>query len=119
MNYFLHVSRLCNGWSRNDGALSILYRVLDTWDEQAWGNVNGEAPIRLSVSRKMKTSRTAPRRNVQLLGSNQISRVWAETDDPLRVDYQLGLVNTRLASGDDTAENTLLLLIDQCENHRQ
>ena len=119
MNHFLHVSRLYNGWSRNDEALSVLYRVLDTWDEQAWGNVNDEAPMRLGVSRRMKTPRAAPQRNVQLLGSNQTSRVWAETDDPLRVDYQLGLVNTRLASGDDTAENTLLLLVDQCEGHRQ
>lgn len=41
------------------------------------------------------------------------------TDDPSRVDYQLGLVNTRLESGDDVAEDTLLLLIDRCENYWQ
>ncbi|KAL8718486.1 MAG: hypothetical protein Q9225_004387 [Loekoesia sp. 1 TL-2023] len=39
--------------------------------------------------------------------------------DPLRVDHQLGLANTMLESGDNTAEDTLLLLIDQCENHRR
>ena len=117
MKHFLHVSRLYNGWSRNDEALSILYRVLDSWDEQAWSSVNDKAPIHFGAPRKMKPPRAAPRSNVELLGSNQTSRAWAETDDPLRVDYQLGLVNTRLASGDDTTENTLLLLIDQCESH--
>ena len=119
MEQFLLISRLYNGWSRNDEALSILYRVLDTSDEQAWGNVDHEIPTPLGVPRTMKPPRAVPRRIVQPQGSNQTSRAWAESDDPLRVDYQLGLVNTRLASGDDTAENTLLLLIDQCESHQQ
>ncbi len=119
MEQFLHISRLYNGWSRNDEALSILYRVLETWDEQAWGNMNDETPIRLGVPRTQKSPRAASRRNVQPLGSNQTSRAWAETDDRLRVDYHLGLVNTRLASGDDTAENALLLLIHQCESNQQ
>ena len=119
MEQLLHISRLYNGWSRNDEALSILYRALDTWDEQAWGNVDHETPTRLGVPQTMKPPRAVPRRNVQPRGSNHTSRAWAETDDPLRVDYQLGLVNTRLASGDDTAEFTLLLLIDQCEIHQQ
>ena len=119
MEQFLLISRLYNGWSRNDEALSILYRVLDTWDEQAWGNVDYETPKRLGVPQTMQPPRAVARRNVQSSGSNQKSRERAETDDPLRIDYQLGLVNTRLASGDDTAENTLLLLIDQCERHQQ
>ena len=119
MKQFLHVSRLYNGWSRNDEALSILYRVLDSWDRQAWNSVNDKAPIHLGVPQKMEPPGAVPRRNVELLGSNQTLRAWADTDDPLRVDYQLGLVNTRLASGDVTTENALLLLIDQCESHRQ
>ena len=119
MEQLLHTSRLYNVWSRNDEALSILYRVLDSWDEQAWGNVVHKTPIRPGVSQTMKPPRAVPRRIVQPQGSTQTSRAWAETDEPLRVDYQLGLVNTRLASGDDTVENTLLLLIDQCESHQQ
>ncbi len=119
MEQFLLISRLYNGWSRNDEALSILYRVLDAWDEQAWGNFDHESPMRPGVSQTMKPPRAVLRRDVQPQGSNQTSRECAETDDPLRVDYQLGLVNTRLASGDDTAENILLLLIDQCESHQQ
>ena len=119
MEQFLHISRLYNGWSRNDESLSILYRVLDTWDEQAWGNGNYGSPTRLGAPGTMEPPKTVPRRNVQSLGSTQTSRAWEDTDDPLRVDYQLGLVNTRLASGDATAENTLLLLIEQCESHQQ
>ena len=119
MEQLLHVSRLYNGWFRNDEALSILYRVLDTWDEQAWRNVNKENTMRPGVPQTMKPPKAVSRGNGQKEGSNQTSRVWAETDDPLRVDYQLGLVKTRLASGDDTAETTLLLLIDQCESHQQ
>ena len=119
MEQLLQVSRLYNGWFRNDEALSILYRVLDTWDEQAWGNVDHETPMRIDVPQTMKPPKAVPQRNGQQEGSNQTSRVWAETDDPLRIDYQLGLVKTRLASGDDTAETTLLLLIDQCESHQQ
>ena len=115
----LHISRLYNAWSRNDEALSILYRVLDTWDQQAWANVNYESPLRLGGPETMLPPRVVPRRNVQPQGSNQTSKAWGEPDDPSRVDYQLGLVNTRLASGDHTAENTLLLLIDQCESHQQ
>ena len=119
MEQLLHISRLYNGWSRNDEALSILYRVLDTWDDRAWGNVDHENTIRLGVPQTMKPSNAVPRGNVQHQGSNQTSRVWAETDDPSRADYQLGLVKSRLASGDDIAEDTLLLLIDQCESHQQ
>ena len=119
MEQFLHISRLYNGWSRNDESLSILYRVLDTWDEQAGGNGNYGSPPRLGAPETMEPPKAVPRRNVQSLGSTQTSRAWEDTDDPLRVDYQLGLVHTRLASGDDTAENTLLLLIEQCESHQQ
>lgn len=119
MEQMLRISRLYNGCSRNDEALSILYRVLDTWDEQAWANVNYENTMRLGVPQTMKPPKAVPRGKVQHQEPNLTSRAWAETDDPLRVDYQLGLVKTRLASGDDTAENTLLLLIDQCESHQQ
>ena len=119
MEQLLHISRLYNGWFRNDESLSILYRVLDTWDEQAWGNGNHGSPTRLGAPGTMEPPKAAPRRNVQSPGSTQTSRAWEDTDDPLRVDYQLGLVNARLASGDATAENTLLLLVEQCESHQQ
>lgn len=119
LKHLLQVAKLYNGWSRNDEALSVLYRVLDTWDEQVRGKAHDKASLNGGETRQMGPPGAVPRTTVQYPESNPASRTWTPIDHPSRVDYQLGLENTRLESGDDGVEDTLLLLIDCCENDWQ
>lgn len=112
INHLLRVSKLYNNWSRTEEALSLLYRVLDIWDDPV---MNGEILRRHSQHRNIRS----PGTSVQHQGSDQMPGEWAHTYDPLRRNYQLSLANNKLLPHDSAAEETLMLLIDQCESHRQ
>ena len=117
MTHLLYVADLFNSWSRSDEAVIFLYRVLDTWDKQFSIDVRQSTSLNPRLPRFTQPKGVTPRRTAQQPELEDISRTFAETDDPVRVDYQLGLANARLTSGDGAAESILLRLIEQCERH--
>ena len=115
----LHVSKLYNGWSRSDEALSVLYRVLDTWDGKGQANVDREMSEQLGITRNRDPSRAAPGTTLERPRSQERSKTLAEIVDPFQLDVQLSLANAGLQAGDESTEENLLLLIGECESYRQ
>ncbi|KAF8244241.1 hypothetical protein K440DRAFT_22746 [Wilcoxina mikolae CBS 423.85] len=109
--HFLHVAELFTSWSRNDDAATLLYRVLDAWDKRDSTKLNPE-PHRVAQPQVIPLQ-TTPRQSKP----EDMTRAFTETDDPRRVDYQLGLANARVTTNDETVEPLLLRLIEQCEKY--
>ncbi|OCL02006.1 hypothetical protein AOQ84DRAFT_274378, partial [Glonium stellatum] len=111
MRHSLRVAELLNEWNRTDDATSFLYRVFDAWDK---GDYDDPDPSRVNVSRQ-EPSRAATERpeTVDPTGA------FTETDDPARVDYQLGLAEAQAIRNDESAEPLLIRLAEQCEKYPQ
>ncbi|KAG8533372.1 uncharacterized protein KY384_002155 [Bacidia gigantensis] len=119
MRHLLHVSKLYRIWSRSDEALSLLYRVLDTWDDKCQANVDREMPVQFGTTRHREPSIAVLGTNSERPGSRQAPQTLAEIVDPLRFDVQMSLSNTGLQAGDVSTEENLLHLIGECETHWQ
>ena len=83
LRHFLRVAELFSEWNRIDDATTFLYRVFDAWDK---GDYDDPDPPQVNGHRK-EPSATATRKAKTV----DMTRAFTETDDPARVNYQLGL----------------------------
>jgi hypothetical protein len=117
MTHFLHVAELFNSWSRNDDATTFLYRILDAWDKHISTGARDNPTLNPEPHRVAQPQVIPLQPTPRQSRPEDMTRAFAETDDPRRVDYQLGLANARVATNDETIEPLLLRLIEQCEKH--
>lgn len=116
MTHFLRVAELFNSWSRNDDAKTLLYRVIDALDNHISMGERDSAklnPEPLRVAQPQAASPQTTRRSEP----EDIARAFTETEDPVRVDYQLGLAIAHARAKGQAAEPLLLRLIEQCDKY--
>lgn len=109
LTHFLRVAELFDQWNRTDDATTFLYRLLDALDK---GEYNKPRPPRVNRNRK-EPSGAAPTQPKTV----DVTRAFAETDDPVRVDYQLGLVEAQAIRNDELVEPLLARLVEQSEKY--
>ena len=119
LKHLLHVSKLLNGWSLSDEALSVLYCVLDTWDGKGHDSVNKDMAVQLGRTQNKQPSGAAPRTHLRHPRSQERLKTLAEIGDPLQIDVQLSLADAGLQAGDESTEENFLVLIGACERYWQ
>ncbi|KAI9851900.1 MAG: hypothetical protein M1824_002450 [Vezdaea acicularis] len=117
MTHFLRVAELFNSWSRNDEAIAFLYRVLDAWDKHISVSTSDNTTLNRKPPQVAQPQVASPQITVRQSEPRDMTRAFTETDNPTRVDYQLGLAKAHITTKDKTTEPLLLRLIEQCKKY--
>ncbi|KAH0541616.1 hypothetical protein FGG08_003906 [Glutinoglossum americanum] len=115
--HFLRVVDLFNSWSRSNDAMTFLYRVLDALDKHDSVGTRRNNTSNFDSPLVAQAHVGPPHIAAQQPGPEYVASAVAGTDDPARVDYQLGLARSRTAAFDEAAEPLLLSLIEQCDKY--
>lgn len=119
LKHLLRVSNFYNSWARNDEALSLIYRILDTLDGKARTAVLGRSRPGQGVPEPTAPRESSSRQAVHNAASNQAPRTLMVSENPSAIEYQLQLANVLHETGAAVAEDVIILLIEQCEHHQQ
>jgi hypothetical protein len=107
--HIMHVVELLNNWHREDEALAFLSRIR----EVAERGIDGPKRVRARPTRAARAD-TGPGDPTGHLASGAASRLSSAEPSPANLDYEISVARTYVQSGDKTAENILLTILNQC-----
>ena len=106
--HVFRIAEMLRNWSLEDDAMVLIQQLIDAHQQRS-DHKNFESTVVPEQVTDLGTTSSAPNVASPLL--------LIETDDPILIDYQLGIIRTRLKNNEEAAEVQLVQLIDQCQRY--